>query len=238
MAALRLQRALAPTGARTARRCMVAPSCARPEEVDAEATAVTRATSDPALWIFGYGSLMWRPGFVFEARRAAWIEGFARRFWQGSTDHRGVPGAPGRVVTLHPTPGARCHGVAYRVARAARARVLAALDQRERGGYRRERVALHLPATRPGARTRIESGLVYRALPDNPNYLGPGDLDEIAQVVAQAQGPSGSNHEYLKRLAATLRSMGFDEPALFELEARVEALTGAAGVLPHPAPTF
>jgi cation transport regulator ChaC len=68
-----------------------------------------------ALWIFGYGSLVWRPSFPFAERRGAWIDGFARRFWQGSTDHRGVPGAPGRVVTLEPDARARCFGVAYRV---------------------------------------------------------------------------------------------------------------------------
>ena len=68
-----------------------------------------------ALWIFGYGSLVWRPSFPFAERRGAWIDGFARRFWQGSTDHRGVPGAPGRVVTLEHATGARCFGAAYRI---------------------------------------------------------------------------------------------------------------------------
>ena len=47
------------------------------------------------LFVFGYGSLVWRPAFAHRAHRAAYLEGYARRFWQGSSDHRGVPGAPG-----------------------------------------------------------------------------------------------------------------------------------------------
>src|SRR5581483_2212492 len=58
------------------------------------------------LWIFGYGSLLWRPGFPFEEQRAALVRGFARRLAQGSPDHRGTPERLGRVATLEPAPGA------------------------------------------------------------------------------------------------------------------------------------
>lgn len=69
-----------------------------------------------SVWVFGYGSLIWRPGIAFRERRVARIRGWTRRFWQGSHDHRGLPHAPRRVVTLVPEPGASCEGVAFRVA--------------------------------------------------------------------------------------------------------------------------
>ena len=165
-----------------------------------------------AVWIFGYGSLVWRPAFAFTDRRTAWIGGFARRFWQGSTDHRGVPGSPGRVVTLLPEPSTRCFGVAYRVPDCDSEGVLANLDHRERGGYERHAVDLHFC---DGTGT---AGLVYIATPSNPNYLGPAPLDQIAAQVARARGPSGSNSEYVHELARSLREMPADDEHVFALD--------------------
>ena len=65
------------------------------------------------MWIFGYGSLIWRPDFDWIEAAPASIEGWERRFWQGSHDHRGVPDAPGRVVTLIPQANAYCDGMAH-----------------------------------------------------------------------------------------------------------------------------
>src|SRR5690606_26592629 len=139
-----------------------------------------------ARWIFGYGSLIWRASFPYAERRAGFIQGFARRFWQGSTDHRGLPERPGRVVTLVEEPGARCWGVGYRLDEEHAERVLAELDHRERGGYRRHAVELHFDEQRVP-----EPALVYVATPDNPNYLGPAALEAIAAQVLTAEGPSG-----------------------------------------------
>lgn len=160
------------------------------------------------VWIFGYGSLVWRPAFAFSERSPAYVEDFARRFWQGSTDHRGVPGAPGRVVTLVPEPGARCWGMAYRVEAEVAEEVLAALDHREKGGY--ARLDLEIGFGEPGRAPA--RGLVYVATPGNPNYLGPAPLADIAVQVARAHGPSGSNREYVLRLAAELAKLPAEDP--------------------------
>ncbi len=173
---------------------------------------------DRALWIFGYGSLVWRPDFAHSERRPAWIRGFARRFWQGSIDHRGVPGAPGRVVTLIRDSGAACGGMAFRVPGESVASVLADLDHREKGGYVREEVDLHFGRDAASADVR---GLVYIATAANPNYLGPAPLDEIAHQVRRSVGPSGPNPEYVLRLAESLRALGDRDEHVFALADRV-----------------
>jgi len=175
----------------------------------------SRAMSDDPLWVFGYGSLVWRPAFAFEARRPAVVRDLARRFWQGSTDHRGVPEAPGRVVTLVPERGARCWGMAYRVAPGDAAGVMEALDHRESGGYERRRVPLHDEASGEV----WSEGYVYFAAPGNPNYLGEAPLAEIAAQVRRSRGPSGANLEYVLRLAESLREHGAADEHVFALEA-------------------
>lgn len=171
------------------------------------------------VWIFGYGSLVWRPDFVFSERRPGWIEGYERRFWQASTDHRGVPEAPGRVVTLIASEGARCWGAAYRVAESQSAEVFEALDHRERAGFERSEVTVHAAIGPLRAQ-------MYIAPTSNPSYVGPAPLDEIARQIRSAHGPSGANAEYLIRLAEALREMGGEDPHIEALMAQYEALDG------------
>jgi len=174
------------------------------------------------MWVFGYGSLMWRVGFPFTQRRPGYIVGYRRRFWQGSPDHRGVPDAPGRVVTLLHRDQERCWGMAYRISSEARERVLAQLDHREKGGY--ERVIT--PVFDDTGATFAEA-LVYIATPDNPHYLGCAPLPEIADHVVGSSGPSGDNAEYVLELAAALRAIGADDGHVFRLAALVEARLSA-----------
>lgn len=167
------------------------------------------------LWIFGYGSLLWRPDFSFAERCPGFITGWSRRFWQGSTDHRGIPEAPGRVVTLTEAPGDRCWGLAYRVADGERDAVLENLDRRESGGFDRREVVVTLREPRPASIRAI----TYVAPPANPNYLGPAPLTTIAEQVRRSRGPSGSNIEYARSLAQSLRDLGIDDDPVFDLVA-------------------
>jgi len=168
------------------------------------------------MWIFGYGSLIFRPSFPFVERRPAWLGGWARRFWQLSTDHRGVPEAPGRVVTLVREEGARCWGVAYRLAPELVEDTLRHLDHREQGGYERHEVEAE---TAEGP----ISTLIYLAGPQNPQFLESNSLEEIAAIIRSASGPSGSNRSYIEALAAALTEAGEHDAhvhALAELVAR------------------
>ena len=168
---------------------------------------------DEEIWLFGYGSLIFKADFPYVERRCAHVRGWARRFWQGSHDHRGTPEAPGRVVTLIAAPGRDCHGVAYRI----RGAVFAHLDHREKNGYLRLHTSLHL------AGGGTVAGLFYVADADNPAFLGPAPAADIARQITAARGPSGANLDYLLELAAGLRALGTRDPHIEQLLAEVSA---------------
>lgn len=167
-----------------------------------------------ATWVFGYGSLLWRPGFDFEDRRVVRLQGWERRFWQGSHDHRGVPERPGRVVTLIPSAGGYCDGVAYAVADPVLADTFERLDHREKNGYHREEVALDLA---PDYRQRVQ-GVMYRAAEGNFAFLGEAPALQIARQIDRSSGPSGHNRDYLLQLARAIRELGSEDAHVFELE--------------------
>jgi len=171
-----------------------------------------------AAWLFGYGSLIWRPDIPFLEARVARVRGWKRRFWQGSHDHRGLPHAPGRVATLVPDAGASCEGVAYLVAGPQLRQVRANLDRREKNGYRRETVRLEF---RGGASA---DGALYVAPVGNRAWLGPAPLPEMAAQIARSAGPSGANIDYLRELAAALRRLDIDDAHVFALQRAIETL--------------
>lgn len=172
------------------------------------------------MWIFGYGSLIWKPGFDFVEVQTGYIEGWARRFWQGSTDHRGIPEAPGRVVTLVRVPGEITWGRAYRIRGADSAAVLEQLDIREQGGYDR----LKIPVYAHGGDVVTTDALLYRATEDNPEFLGQADMNDMAKQIARSVGPSGTNIEYLLELHLALERLNVQDPHIDALVSAVRSL--------------
>ncbi|XP_015604297.1 putative glutathione-specific gamma-glutamylcyclotransferase 2 [Cephus cinctus] len=150
---------------------------------------------EAGLWIFGYGSLCWHPGFEFEKSLTGFVKGFGRRFWQGNTTHRGTKDKPGRVATLVEDKDGIVYGRAFEVKGEA---ALPYLERREctLGGYLSILTHFH---SRDG--TRNFPVLVYIATNLNQHWLGEAPLHSIARQITECSGPSGHNVEYLLRLA-------------------------------------
>jgi cation transport protein ChaC len=165
-----------------------------------------------AHWVFGYGSLIWRPGFDYLEAQPASLPGYMRRFWQGSHDHRGVPDQPGRVVTLIPEADQHCSGMAYLIEPAVVANTFEQLDHREKNGYQRVTTPLNLQDG------RAVSGLVYIAPVNNFAFLGEAELADMAAQIIRSSGPSGRNIDYLTDLAQALRGLNAHDEHVFALE--------------------
>ncbi|KAJ9673649.1 hypothetical protein PVL29_023294 [Vitis rotundifolia] len=178
------------------------------------------------LWVFGYGSLIWKAGFEYDDRRVCFIKGYRRVFYQGSTDHRGTPEYPGRTVTLEPAEGEICWGVAYKVSKEEDEQIaLTYLEVREKQYDKKAYLDVY---AEPMATTPVISGvMVYIASPDkklNRNYLGPASVEEIAKQIVQAEGPSGPNREYLFQLEQALLQMGCEDKHVMDLANEVRRI--------------
>jgi len=173
-------------------------------------------------WVFGYGSLMWRPGFDFVERRTAVLHGRRRAFCIYSVHHRGAPERKGLVLGL--APGGAVRGVAYRVAEADWPRIYAYLLEREQPtetyfeAWAKVRLDGHAPV----------SALVFLSNVKHPQWAGVLDLDAQARLIAGAAGLSGRNVDYLRDLVAHLRDEGVADPVMERLLTRVETLEAQA----------
>ncbi|MEM8496874.1 MAG: gamma-glutamylcyclotransferase [Pseudomonadota bacterium] len=160
------------------------------------------------IWLFGYGSLLYKIDFPILEQRKASVQNWARRFWQGSHDHRGTPDAPGRVLTLVEHAGSICQGLAFRV----EPEVFEHLDHREKNGYLRHSVTLHF------ANDLQLQGLLYVADKNNTAWAGDASIKQIANQIKQSAGPSGRNDEYVLKLATALRELGYVDEHVFSIE--------------------
>ncbi len=166
------------------------------------------------LWVFGYGSLMWRPGFRHAERAPATITGYRRAFCIASTLHRGTPVRPGLVLGLD--RGGACTGIAYRIATQDVPTVLAYLRERELiyGVYRETWVHAELTGERgasDGSATRVITALAYTVERCHPSYVGGMPVAKQAAIMRGARGRSGANLDYLINTVRHLEELGIRE---------------------------
>jgi cation transport protein ChaC len=166
------------------------------------------------LWVFGYGSLIWQPGFDFAEKRRATLAGYRRAFCMTSVHYRGTPEAPGLVLALDRAESGRCDGVAYRVPEADADGVLAYLRARELVSYAYDEA--RLPVRLDGGAEEVEA-VTFVTNRTHPQYRGDLSLDEQAEVIARAVGPRGPNADYLLNTVAGLEALGLHDPDLHRL---------------------
>jgi cation transport protein ChaC len=170
--------------------------------------------SNDFTWFFGYGSLMWNPGFVWDAFEKAELVGWHRRFCIVSRYYRGTVDRPGLVLGL--APGGQCTGRAIGVRPEREAEILDYLDAREQVGgiYVYDRLRLPLRLITQDA--SIEAWC-YVSRPDHEDYAGDLDLSAIGTTIRYAAGIAGTNADYARHTVAHLRELGIVEADLEHL---------------------
>lgn len=176
------------------------------------AAAAAETNPEGDTWVFGYGSLMWRPGFEHVERSDALLRGYRRRLCVVSRHHRGTHARPGLVMGLD--RGGACRGVAYRVPASAVEETLAYLDEREIAHYpvyRRSLVTVDL------GRNLRQRAVTYTVDRREADYAGNLTVTEQAAIVAGAAGLSGPNPDYLRQTVEHIHAMGLRDRALEEV---------------------
>jgi len=168
------------------------------------------------IWVFGYGSLMWHPGFDHVEARPALLRGYHRALCVYSTQYRGKPGAPGLVLGLD--RGGACMGRAFRIAAMDIEDSMTYLDEREmsQDTYAPKDLPVRLD---DGRRVLAHCYVVRR---DQDQYTGKLSLDETVDLVRQGHGNRGSARDYLANTVAHLDAMGIADGPLHQILEAVE----------------
>jgi glutathione-specific gamma-glutamylcyclotransferase len=182
------------------------------------------------LWVFGYGSLMWRPGFDFVDRVEAKLIGAHRALCVYSFVHRGTPERPGLVLGLD--RGGTCRGIAFRVPAEKRHDTIAYLRAREQVTmvYREAHRRIWLA----GDSARAVSALCYMVDRSHPQYAGRLTLEQQLHHVRQGHGQSGANRDYVVSTVAALEALGYRETELHLLADRLRGAHEAHVTAPSP----
>ncbi|NSY39893.1 gamma-glutamylcyclotransferase [Leisingera sp. ANG59] len=173
------------------------------------------------MWVFGYGSLLWNPGFPVARREVAVLHGYARSFCMSSIHHRGSEEKPGLVLALDAVEGAHCKGIALAVEAGHEEQTLADLREREliSSAYLERDLEVEL------ADGSLVTAVTYVIDPHHVQYCGGLSLEEQAQIIAHAVGGRGPNTEYLYNTAEHLAEIGLHDSDLDWLAGRVREIT-------------
>ncbi|MDC0658106.1 gamma-glutamylcyclotransferase [Leisingera sp. SS27] len=173
------------------------------------------------MWVFGYGSLLWNPGFPVARREVAVLHGYARSFCMSSIHHRGSEEKPGLVLALDAVQDAHCKGIALAVEAGHEEQTLAELREREliSSAYLERDLAVEL------ADGSMVTAVTYVIDPHHVQYCGGLSLEDQAQIIAHAVGGRGPNTEYLYNTAEHLAEIGLHDSDLDWLASRVREIT-------------
>ncbi len=179
------------------------------------------------LWVFGYGSLMWRPGFDYVESAFAWVHGYHRSLCIFSHVHRGTPERPGLVLGLD--RGGSCQGVAFRVAAQNRERTIRYLRERElvNAVYLEKTLGVRF------AEGGCANALVYVVDRSHHQYAGRLPFEEMTQLIAEGVGLAGDNPAYVRNTYEHLLQLDIHDAELAEVVRRLDACSGRAAPAGH-----
>ncbi|KAL6547636.1 Gamma-glutamylcyclotransferase 2-1 [Orobanche hederae] len=185
-------------------------------------------------WVFGYGSLVWNPGFEFDEKVIGFIKDYRRVFDLACIDHRGTPEHPARTCTLEQDEGAVCWGAAYCV-RGGPEKEKAAMAYLERRECEYDQKTLVDFFKEGESEQPLLTGVIaFTSTPDkisNKYYLGPAPLQDMARQIATAFGPCGNNRDYLFLLEKAMFDIGHEDDYIIELANEVRKVLRMVGVL-------
>jgi len=187
-------------------------------------TAVNQTMRDNGFWVFGYGSLMWKPGFEAVEARMARLKGYKRAFALTSVHYRGTREFPGLVLGLDWEPSSTCTGLALRIGPDQAEEVRHYLTERElvSRAYFEVRHEITLLCEGPGKGESVNA-ICYVLDRTHPQYAGGMALKDQAEIICKAVGPTGTNSDYLFNTVSHLQALGVEDRELLALERLVRA---------------
>ena len=175
------------------------------------------------MWVFGYGSLLWNPGFAYQHHKLVRLNGYRRSFSMSSIHHRGTKDAPGLVLALDKSESSACYGLAFYVAKKDEHDTLAYLRERELISSAYMEVFVEL-IDKEGVK---ETALAYIIDKSHVQYCSGLSLEQQAKIISRAVGERGPNAEYLFKTVAKLKSLDISDDELDWLEADVRRILDA-----------